>query len=108
MPDELLTVDEAARRLGVTRTTLYGWLGLSRRSLLAFHGRPATIEFFQTGPKGQGRIQIDAKEIERVMDLMRVKPLTVRQRRSPVPRRTFPHITVPLGRPGDLSDTSAD
>jgi len=99
MPDVLLTPAEAARRLGITRATFYAWLGLSRRSLLEVHGRRVTIEFFQTGAKGQGRIRLEASEVDRIRELLRVKPTISLQRRPMVPRRTFPHITAQLGRP---------
>jgi hypothetical protein len=99
LSDELLTPAEAAPRLGITRTTLYDWFGRSRRSLLEIHGRRVTIEFFQTGAKAQGRIRIDAHEVERIKDLMRVIPTAAPVRRPPVQRNNFLHITVPLGRP---------
>lgn len=97
--DELLTPAAAAVRLGLARTTLYAWLGLSRRNLLEIHGRRVTIDFLQTGPKAQGRIRITAREVERIRELLRVQPIAAPLRRSPTPRLTLPHITVPLGRP---------
>lgn len=98
--DELLNPAAAAHRLGITRTTLYDWLGRSRRGLLEIHGRRVTIEFFQTGPRSQGRIRIEAREIARLKELLRVVPTNVQERRPIVPRNVFPHITVLLGRPG--------
>ncbi|HVK08842.1 MAG TPA: hypothetical protein VM597_08715 [Gemmataceae bacterium] len=100
MPDELLSSREAARRLGVGVATLYAWLGLSDRGLLVIRGRPVTVSYLQGGPRGQGRILIEAGEVERVKDQMRVKPEPVRARRPPVHRSHFPGITVALGRPG--------
>lgn len=105
MPDELLTPAEAASRLGITRTTFYDWLGRSRRGLLEIHGLRVTIEFFQTGAKSQGRIRVEAREIARLKELLRVVPTAVRERRPIVPRNSFPGITVPLGRP-DRSSVS--
>lgn len=96
---ELLTPDEAARRLGVTRTTFYDWVGQSRRGLLRIHGGPVTIEFFQTGANGQGRIGIEEGEVERLRELMRVKPSVPILRKPPTQRKTYPHISVALGRP---------
>jgi hypothetical protein len=97
--DELLDPTAAALRLGITRTTLYDWLGLSRRNLLEIHGRRATIEFFQTGAKAQGRIRIESREVERIKELMRIVPTAAPVRRLLVARTTYPHINVPLGRP---------
>lgn len=96
---ELLTPAEAAHRLGVSVTTLYDWLGRSRRNLLEIHGQLVTIEFFQTGAKAQGRIRIPAVEIERLQELMRVKPRSAPTRRPPIRRESYPFITVPLGYP---------
>ena len=64
-------------------------------------GQPVTIEYFQGGPRGQGRIKIEAGEIERLKDLMRVRPNSAPQRPSPVQRAVYPGITVKLGRPND-------
>ncbi len=98
--EEMLTPKQAASRLGVTTTTLYDWLGRSRRGLFVLRGRPVTVEFFQTGEKGQGRIRIAAREAERLLELMRVPVEPGPGRRPPVRRDRFPGITVPLGRPG--------
>ncbi len=98
--EEMLTPKQAASRLGVTTTTLYDWLGQSRRGLFVLRGRPVTVEFFQTGAKGQGRIRIVAREVERLLELMRVLVEPGRTRRLPIRRDRFPGITVPLGRPG--------
>ena len=97
--EEILTPTQAASRLGVTTTTLYDWLGRSRRGLFVLRGQSVTVEFFQTGAKGQGRIRIPAREVERLKELMRVPVEPVRTRRPPVRRDRFPGITVTLGRP---------
>ena len=102
MSDELLSAKEAAHRLGATVTTLYSWLGLSDRGLLTIRGRPVTIEYFQGGPRGQGRIHLEVGEIERLRDLMRVRPVRERRFRRPPDTGRFPGIVVPLGRPGDI------
>ena len=97
--DQLLDADKSARRLGITRTCLYDWLGQSDRGLLVIRGQPVTVNYFQGGPRGQGRIRIEASEIERLMELMRVVPQAYVPRRLPVRTTNFPGITVPLGRP---------
>jgi hypothetical protein len=80
-------------------TTVYNWLGLSDRGLLVVRGQPVTVSYLQGGPRGQGRILIEAGEVERIKDQMRVTPKPVRARRPPIRRPAFPGITVPLGRP---------
>jgi hypothetical protein len=99
MDGDLLTPREAARRIGLAVTTLYDWLGRSRRGLLVIHGQQVTIRFSQTGPRAQGRIRISADEIERLLELLRVPEQPVPTRHTPVRRDSFPGITVPLGRP---------
>jgi len=98
--DELLTATAAAARLGITVTTLYDWLGRSRTGALEIRGQKVAIQYLQGGARGQGRIRIEAAEVERLRDLMRVRPQTV----ASVVRRprtiSWPGITVPLGRPG--------
>lgn len=101
MAEVLLTAAEAARSLGITVTTLYDWLGQSDRGLLVIRGQSATIDYFQGGPRGQGRIRIESSEVDRVRELMRVHPAPLRTRRPPVRRVSYPGITVPLGRPED-------
>jgi hypothetical protein len=98
-PDELLPPREAARRLGITVTTLYDWLGRSDRGMLIVRGRSVSVNYLQGGPRGQGRIRIEVSEIERLKDLMRVRPEPIRVRRPPLQLDRFPGITVPLGRP---------
>lgn len=99
MSRDLLTAAAAAERLGVRRPTLYEWLGLSDHGLFVVRGRPATIEYFQGGGRGQGKILIEASEVERLKELMRVNPQPATIRRPPTPRREYPGIHVPLGRP---------
>jgi hypothetical protein len=99
MVGELLTVADSARLLGISPATLYDWLGRSRRGLLVIRGQRITIEFFQTGPKGQGRIKIALDELDRVRDLLRVRSVAVPVRKSPTRRHAYPGITVALGRP---------
>ena len=96
----LLSADEAARRLGMATTTLYDWLAQSDQCTLSIRGRAVTVDYLQGGPKGQGRIKIAAQEVERLLDLMRVGPQNGAPRRSPNRPRSFPGITVKLGRPG--------
>lgn len=97
--DHLLTVGEAARRLGVKPATVYDWLGRTRIGELVIQGQRVTIDYYQTGPNGKGRIQIEAAEVDRVRELMRVKPQIHVPRQLPVRTMNFPGITVPLGRP---------
>lgn len=99
MSDELLTAAEAARRLGITVTTFYDWLGRSRIGELEIRGQRVTIDFLQGGPRGQGRIRVEVREVERVRELMRVRPQTVVVRPPPIKRTQWPGIHVPLGRP---------
>jgi transposase len=99
MAEDLLSTREAARRLGVTVTTLYDWLGRSDNGLLVLRGRKVTVTYYQGGPCGQGRIRVAESEVARVLELMRVHPCAARLRRPPRPAGGFPGITVPLGRP---------
>ena len=99
LSDQLLNAGEAARRLGITSTCLYDWLGQSDRGLLVIRGQAVTVNYFQGGPRGQGRIRIEAAEVERLKELMRVLPQAYAPRRMPVRAVNFPGITVPLGRP---------
>lgn len=95
----LLTPTQAAAALGIERTTFYGWIGLARRGLLILRGRRFELAFRQTGAAGQGRILIEAGEIERLQDHLLVRPQLVIERRPRTPTREFPGIHVPLGRP---------
>lgn len=99
MEDDFLSTNEAARRLGITRATMYQWLTESDAGTLLIRGQPVTIDYFQAGSKGQGRIKVEAREVERLRGLMRVRPRPVRERRPPTRRRHYPGITVELGNP---------
>jgi hypothetical protein len=99
MSRDFLSAKEAASRLGISTTTVYGWLGDSDHGLLVIRGQPVTIEYFQTGPNGQGRIQIEASEVDRLREFMRVRPKPGISRRPPTRHKVYPGITVPLGRP---------
>lgn len=100
MADDLLSANEAARRLGISTASLYAWLAQSDASALVIRGQRVAIDYLQGGAKGQGRIKIEAREIERLKDLMRVRPQPTLQRRPPVKTDNFPGITVKLGLPG--------
>jgi hypothetical protein len=99
MADLLVTAQEAARQLGIAVTSLYDWLGQSDQGRFVLRGQSVTITYFQGGRQGQGRIRIEASEIQRLLDLMRVRPQPGRPRRPPSHPAAFPGITVPLGRP---------
>jgi len=101
MSDSLLSTNEAARRLGISRATIYQWLADSDAGTLIIRGAPFTVHYYQGGQKGQGRIRIEAREVERLKEAMRVRPYPVRHRRAPRTRRHYPGITVELGDPGD-------
>ena len=103
MDDELLDVREAAHRLGIRAATLYDWLGQSDYGLFEIRGQRVTVDYFQGGPRGQGRIRIEAGEVARLKELMRVKPTVAPVRRTPIPRTSFPGITVKLGHPDGRS-----
>jgi hypothetical protein len=100
MSDELVSAKECARRLGISVTTLYDWLGRADYGLLVIRGQHVTVDYLQGGAKGEGRIKVAADEIERLKDIMRVRPQRLPARRPPTRAESFPGITVPLGRPG--------
>ena len=97
----LLAASEAANRLGIARSTLYSWLSQSDAGTFMIRGRPETICYFQTGQRGQGRIKIDAREVERLLSLMRVTPKQAVQRIPTTKKKPLYHITATLGRPDD-------
>jgi hypothetical protein len=97
--ERLLSANEAAERLGITKTSLYAWLAQSDAGNLVIRGVPFTIDYLQGGAKGQGRIKIESREVQRIREAMRVRPRPDRPRRPPRRRQTFPGITVKLGRP---------
>ena len=101
MPDNLLSSQDAARQLGVSTTTLYDWLAQSNKSTLLIRGQPVAIDYLQGGPNGQGRVKIENREVDRIKDLMRVRPCPAILRRPPIRQKCYPGITVKLGRPGD-------
>jgi hypothetical protein len=101
MANELHSAKEAAHRLGISKATLYAWLGQSDAGTLVIRGQPVTVHYFQGGRRGQGRIRIEPDEIERLKELMRVRPRPVRQRRPPTQQHHYPGITVELGNAGD-------
>lgn len=98
--DEVLTAREAAKRLGIRPATFYDWLSASDYGLLKIRGAAVTIDYLQGGPEGAGKILIEPAEVERLRDLMRVRPQALPPRRTVAPpRKSFPGIHVPLGRP---------
>ena len=100
-PTPLLSAEQAAERLGLAVSTLYEWLGKSDVGELLIRGQLVTIEYLQGGANGQGRIRIEADEVERIKDLMRVRPSPRPARRPPSSRHpNLPHIHFRLGRPG--------
>jgi hypothetical protein len=99
MEDELLTTRQAAQRLGISTASLYGWLAQSNAGTFVLQGQPTTIDYLQGGARGQGRIKIEAGEIERLRDLMRVRPRPLPLRRPAIHEAQYPGITVKLGRP---------
>lgn len=101
MSRELLSSHEAARRLGVSPTTLYDWLAQSDAGTFMIRGQPVVICYYQGGRRGQGRIKIDGQEVERLLALMRVSPIPPQARRPPSKKTSLNHITTQLGRPDD-------
>lgn len=101
MAKRLLNSKDAAATLGLSVLTLYDWLGQSDVGELVIRGQPVTIEYYQGGRRGQGRIKIDTQEIERLLLLMRVTPRTTYARRCPEKKTILRHITTKLGRPTD-------
>ena len=99
MTTDLLTTEAAAQRLGITRATLYDWLAQSDRGEFLIRGKPVTIGYYQSGRKGQGRIQIESQEIERLLGFMRVSPKQQNERKLPSKNQTYRHISAKLGRP---------
>ena len=75
------------------------WLARSDAGEFVVRGQSYTIAYFQSGARGQGRIQIEPSEIERLREAMRVRPQIQRQRRPPSRIQSYPGIRVPLGRP---------
>ena len=101
MAIHLLTAKDAAAALGISVPTLYDWLGQSDAGEFAIRGQPVTVSYFRGGRQGQGRIQIDAAEIERLQEAMRVHSQPKPKRSRMTKKQHFPGINVPLGRPKD-------
>ncbi|MCO6457681.1 MAG: helix-turn-helix domain-containing protein [bacterium] len=101
MSRELLSSQDAARRLGISTATLYDWLAQSDAGTFMIRGQPTTINYYQGGRKGQGRIKIDSQELERLLELMFVSPKSQPIRRAPRKQTSMQHITTKLGRPDD-------
>jgi len=85
----------------MSTASLYDWLAQSDAGTLVIRGRPVTIDYYQGGPRGQGRIKLEGQEVERIRELMRVLPHPVQGRRPPTKRHHYPGIHVELGDPGD-------
>lgn len=103
MPTHRLTAQEAADALGIRVVTLYDWLSQSDAGEFVLRGESVTIQYYQGGRRGQGRIQIEHQEIERLLGLMQVSPKAHVPRKWPTKQPIFQHITARLGRPEDLS-----
>ncbi|MGE3806358.1 MAG: DNA-binding protein [Gemmataceae bacterium] len=99
MRQVLITAREAAQRLGIATATLYHWLQLSNAGAFVIRGQLTTINYFQGGRRGQGRILIDETELERLKECMRVVHRGPVSRRPPARSGNYPGINVPLGRP---------
>ncbi len=97
----LLSSVDAAHRLGISVLTLYDWLSQSDAGQFEIRGQPVTIDYFQGGRRGQGRIMIEKQEIDRLLSLMRVTPKARRVPQRPQKKSTLQHITTRLGRPDD-------
>ena len=96
---DLVSAQEAARRLGIAVGSLYDWLNQSDCGEFVIRGEPVTINYFQTGGRGQGRIRLEIREVERLKDLFRVRPRKDVPRRPLTKHQAYPGITVELGRP---------
>ena len=101
MTKNLLTSHEAAQRLGISTLTLYDWLSQSDAGEFVVRGQPTTIQYFQGGRKGQGRIKIAESEVNRLLLLMTVTPRAVKTRKPSPKRQSLQHITATPGRPDD-------
>jgi len=99
MASNWLTAQQAAEQLGISVLTLYDWLAQSDRGEFMLRGQSLAINYLQGGRRGQGRIRIEEREIERLKEAMCVKPQSQVPRRPPTQYQQFPGITVPLGRP---------
>ena len=103
MAHVFLTTTEAAERLGISTSRLYEWLGLSGVGKFKIRGQMVTIDYFQGGAMGQGRIRIAVAEVERLIELTRVRPAPSISGRPTMKRVVYPGITVELGKPMPVS-----
>lgn len=101
MKTTLIPSANAADLLGIAVQTLYEWLSQSDAGEFQIRGQKVTIDYFQGGSRGQGRIRLSEAEINRLIQLMRVQPKPILQRRTQTSKRTLQHITTRLGRPED-------
>jgi len=53
MSEDMLDTTEAARRLGLARSTLYTWVSKSDAGNFSLQGRSVSINYLQTGSRGQ-------------------------------------------------------
>ena len=97
----LLSAQETAERLGIAISTLYDWLSQSDYGQLVIRGQSVSVDYFQGGSRGEGKIQIEVAEVERIKDLMRVKPKLAPRQRTVSRHPRLPHIRGPLGRPDE-------
>lgn len=96
---QLLSSAQAAERLGITVPTFYAWLAQSDIGEFKIRGESVTIDYLQGGRSGQGRIKVPEKEVQRLLDLMRVRPTRKRIVRAKPIKPGLKHITAKLGRP---------
>jgi hypothetical protein len=101
MLNKTFSTVEASNYLGIRVSTLYDWLGQSDAGTFTIRGQNVTIEYFQGGARGQGRIRIKQIELDRLIELMKVRPMQRHTRQAPRPKTATRHITAKLGRPGD-------
>ena len=101
MDIQLLSTKEAAEMLGVSTTTFRNWLTQSDMGTFTVRGQRVTIDYYQGGRQGRGRIKIEQREVERLLDLMRVYPKPLKSHLPPNPKPRYQHIKVQPGRPTD-------
>lgn len=99
MDVDFLNSADAAIALGVSVFTLYDWLAQSDNGEFEIRGQPTTISYLQGGKRGQGRIRIEREEVQRLLQLMRVKAKPKTARRPPRKRIAYPCISAKLGLP---------
>ncbi len=101
--DVRYSTNDAARMLGISRATLYERLSLSDAGQFVLRGQEITIDYLQGGARGQGRIRIPEREINRLLQLSRVSPASTKSGRRSIRQRgpTLRHITTRPGRPND-------